>query len=75
MAPKHFVCGLAHIALKGVRTAQMREIDGIPLVLSPEIPTGTFALRTADRITVHHLETGLPVVAVLCEADGISARV
>lgn len=71
MPPEHIARGLARIIRKGVRTAQVREIAGVSLVLSPEIPAGTFALRTADRITAYQSETAVPIVDVSCGVAGI----
>lgn len=75
MPPEHVARGLAKIGRKGVRTSIVREWAGFPAVLSPDIPAGTFAMRTADRITAYSLETALPVAAVACGAAGIGAEV
>lgn len=71
MPSEQIARGLARIIRRGVRTAQTREIGGVSLVLSPEIPAGTFALRTVDRITVYRSETGMPFIEVPCEVAGI----
>ena len=71
MPAECIVRGLARIIRKGVRTAQTREIAGVSLVLSREIPVGTFALRTADRITAYLAETGVPLIEVPCGPSAI----
>lgn len=62
--------GLARLARKPPRTATVREIGGVPVALCLGIPVGTFALRTADRITAYRL--GVPIVTVPCETAGVS---
>lgn len=65
---------LGRLLRKGVRTATVREIDGVPYVVTKEIPEGVFVLRTADRITAYRAgrETplaGLSVIASVSVQD------
>lgn len=70
MSAEYVARSLARIIRKGVRSATVREIAGVPVIFSAEIPVSTFALRTADRITAYR--SGVPYVEVLCEATGIT---
>lgn len=67
MPAEHITRGLACIIQRGVRTSTVRELGGVSVVLCPEIPAGTFALRTAGRITAYQIGTGVPIVSLECE--------
>lgn len=65
---------LGRLLRKGVRTATVREIDGVPYVVTKEIPEGVFVLRTADQITAYRAviltpAAGLDVVASISVQD------
>lgn len=45
--------GLARIAAKGIRTATVREIGGVPVVMTTELPEGVTAMMAVDRITAY----------------------
>jgi hypothetical protein len=71
MSAEYVARSLARIVRKGVRSATVREIAGMPLVFSSDIPAGTFALRTADRIIAYR--SGVPYVEVPCGATDVTA--
>ncbi|MFH6781151.1 MULTISPECIES: hypothetical protein [Methylobacterium] len=50
---------LARIAAKGIRTATVREIGGVPVVMTTELPEGVTAMMAVDRITAYR--AGEPV--------------
>lgn len=52
--------GLARIAAKGIRTATVREIGGVPVVMTTELPEGVTAMMSVDQITAYR--AGEPVV-------------
>ena len=64
---------LARIIRKGIRTAHVREFGGGSFALSPQLPAGTFALRTADRITLYQSESAAPIVEVPCDTTGVAS--
>lgn len=66
MPPEHIARGLARLARKGQRSAIVREMNGVSVVLCRGIPAGTFALRTANQITAYSMETAAPIVTVPC---------
>lgn len=71
--PPDFVSrSLARIVRKGIRTGHVLEIGEGSFALSPELPAGTFAFRTADRITLYQSETAEMIVTVPCAAIGNS---
>lgn len=54
--------GLARIAAKGIRTATVREIGGMPVVMTTELPEGVIAMMAVDRITAYR--AGQPVASL-----------
>lgn len=74
MPAEHISRSLARLLRKGVRTATVREIGGVPYVVTKEIPEGVFVLRTTDRITAYRagvspVAAGLGVVASVSVQD------
>jgi hypothetical protein len=56
--------GLARIATKGIRTAKVHEIGGVPVVMTKDLPEGVMAFLLADRIEARRIVTGAVVVVV-----------
>jgi hypothetical protein len=61
----------ARVATIGVRTATVREIAGIPVVMTKDIPEGMHAMVTPRGVTVAWTGTGVEVVTV--ETSAIAA--
>lgn len=56
--------GLARIAAKGIRTSSVREIAGIPVVMTKDVPQGLIAMRTARGFEAIRGVTGETVAVV-----------
>ncbi|KQP62293.1 hypothetical protein ASF41_22510 [Methylobacterium sp. Leaf111] len=64
MPEAHIKRGLVRIATKGIRTAKVTEIGGVPVVMTKELPEGVMAVLLTDRIEARWTETGVLVVTL-----------
>ncbi len=64
MPVEDYIRGLTRLVRKPPRTATVREIGGVPVVLCPGIPVGMSAFRTVVGVSAFSLETGSLIIAV-----------
>ncbi|WCS24836.1 hypothetical protein LOK46_27540 [Methylobacterium sp. NMS14P] len=69
LPPDFIARSLARIVRKGIRTGHVLEMGEGSFALSPQLPAGTFAFRTADRITLYRSETAEMIVTVPFERE------
>ncbi|WP_147082512.1 hypothetical protein [Methylobacterium haplocladii] len=64
----HVARGLARLATKGVRTAKVLSMGGVPVVVTKALPEGVHAMMLADRIEAVRTATGQVVATVARDA-------
>lgn len=64
MPAEDIIRGLTRLGRKPPRTATVREMGGVPVVLCSSIPTGMSAFRTAAGVNAFSLETGALIITV-----------